>query len=66
MDLISSLQVLEIIDECSTIQETVSEQAKRELLEEERRKAVDAMKDRLRQKKRLFPWRIRIINLNRG
>lgn len=40
--------------------------AMRELREEKFRKAVDKEKERLRhRKKHWFPWRIRIVNINK-
>ena len=45
--------------------EEIKQQAKKELDEERLRSIVDAYKRMLRSKKHWFPWRIKIINLNK-
>jgi len=50
--------------------EGIKEQALMELEQEERRKLIEAEKVRIiemrNRKKYLFPWRIRVVNLNKG
>jgi len=52
---------------CEDLLKAIELEAKKELAQEKFREQIDAMKIKLKnRKKHWFPWRIKIINLNGG